>query len=105
MKWSKDTIQTKAKKYATEQATHFENMVIDDGQSWLNIYSYATFKDNQGAWEPGHQLTLEFELFVYADAIRAIDGEKANYTSMEILATNFIKIKELKKLLIEKVFS
>ena len=98
VKWSNSDIEKKAVKHGAKQATHFENMVIDDGQSWLNIYSYTTFKDNQGAWEPGHQLTLEFELFVYADAIRAIDGEKANYTSMEILATNFIKIKELKKI-------
>jgi hypothetical protein len=48
-------------------------------------------------WTPGHQLTLEFELFVYADAIRAIDGEKANYTSMEILAREFYKNKRIKK--------
>ncbi|MDA0197756.1 MAG: hypothetical protein OT643_03125 [Bacteroidetes bacterium] len=98
VKWSNSDIEKKAVKHGAKQAKQYESMVIDDGQSWLNIYSYATFKDNQGAWEPGHQLTLEFELFVYADAIRAIDGEKANYTSMEILATNFIKIKELKKI-------
>jgi hypothetical protein len=28
---------------------NMNHMVIDDGQSWLNIYSYTTFKDKQGA--------------------------------------------------------
>ncbi len=97
VKWSNSDIEKKAVKHGAKQAKQYESMVIDDGQSWLNIYSYTTFKDKQGAWTVGNQLTLEFELFVYADAIKAIDEDKAEYTSLELLAREFIEEKGLVK--------
>jgi len=88
----------RARKEAKKFVSAYEGMNENDGMSWINPFAYRAYMIYNSNWSTEMDNTFDFEMYIYADAIRAIEeteqtGIEAQYTPLDVLFDQWIELK------------